>query len=131
MDYIKYLSDINSNFCDSSGIRTKNITNLKRIEAAYYDAIESEDYNTLINKTIYTDISYKQFLEDINAFRYTPIGRLDGFIYVNPDLWDVYRTDETWKYFYSIIKPYNVEEITTTINFVVNELPTEDDYQFI
>ena len=70
-------------------------------------------------------------LDDINAFRYTPIGRLDGFIYVNPDLWDVYRTDETWKYFYSIIKPYNVEEITTTINFVVNELPTEDDYQFI
>lgn len=54
MDYIKYLSDINSNFCDVSEIRTKNITNLKRIEAAYHDAIESEDYNTLINKTIYT-----------------------------------------------------------------------------
>ena len=44
-------------------------------------------------------------LESVNAFKNTPIGNLNGNIYVKDNLVTKYKTAENWNYYASIIKP--------------------------
>ena len=44
-------------------------------------------------------------LDNINAFKNTPLDRLEGSIYVNDDILQEYQNDKTWSRYKSIIKP--------------------------
>ena len=55
--------------------------------------------------TLILDTDDMVFLENINAFQFTPIGMGTGNIYVPDALLATYRDDETWGHFYSQILP--------------------------
>ena len=83
--------------------------------------------------TLILDTDDMVFLENINAFQFTPIGMGTGNIYVPDALLATYRDDETWGHFYSQILPlshYYSENCDIPLEYYskqnVTELPTEN-----
>ena len=112
-------------FCDCQYLETASFQNVIKINPFAFEKcfrlkkiyLHSDTMVTLVNKS---------------AFRYTPLEKLQGSIYVPPELYNEYIEDENWKYFKSIIKLIGSDLINTNISIMGPDTwYTDDTYQFI
>lgn len=124
------------NDSQSTILRTHGFHNLTMLRKATFSNIIKicpfAFQNCFRLKALFLNVNRVVELPSLSAFRYTPLEKLNGEIFVPAAYWDIYKAHDKWGYFTDILKPIGTAIVTTGIDIIIpSTLPSGETYQFM